>query len=87
VSPARLRSRGTGESVARYCCPWLGGEREGLLRLKPGGLSTDAGAGGLTRSSGEVPAGAVGMERRGQVIRGLFARSTGRSPGGVVWVS
>jgi len=44
VSPARLRSWGTGESVARYCCSGWGGERESLLRLKPGGLSTDVGA-------------------------------------------
>jgi hypothetical protein len=50
------------------------------------GLSTVAGrAGGLARSSDEVPV--MGTERRGQVIRGLFARSTGDHPGGVAWTS
>src|SRR5215203_7149097 len=51
-----------------------GGNREGL--------STDAGcAGGLARSSDE--ASVMEVERRGQVIRGLFVRSTGDHPGGV----
>lgn len=50
------------------------------------GLSTVAGrAGGLARSSDETPV--IGAERRGQVIRGLFVRSTGRVPGGVAWTN
>jgi hypothetical protein len=41
------------------------------------GLSTVAGcAVGLTHSSDEAPV--MGVERRGQVIRGVFVRSTGR---------
>lgn len=53
-----------------------GGNREGL--------STVAGcAVGLARSSDEAPV--MGVERRGQVIRGVFVRSTGAlSLGGVV---
>ena len=43
-------------------------------------LSTDAGrAGGPARSSGEALV--MGVERRGRLIRGLFARATGRCPG------
>ena len=78
VSPTRLRSQGTGESVTRYCRPRWGGDRERPLRLKPGGLSTVAG----TQSDWLIIAmklllDAVGAERRGQVIRGAFVRSTG----------
>jgi hypothetical protein len=43
VSPTRLRSQGTGESVDRNRRPAQGGERERPLRLTPGGLSTVAG--------------------------------------------
>ena len=43
VSPTRLRSYGTGESVTRNRRPRRGSERECPLRLKPGGLSTVAG--------------------------------------------
>jgi hypothetical protein len=46
------------------------------------GLSTVAGcAGGLAGSSCEAPV--TGVEPRGQVICGVFARSTGYCPGGV----
>ena len=57
----------------------LPGRREGVsLTSENGGIEYRCGcAGGLTRSSGEVPAVAVGAERRGQVVRGLFVRSTG----------
>src|ERR1700738_4261730 len=59
------------------------GWREGAsLTADTGGIEYRCGrAGGLARSSGEVPAGVVGMERRGQVIRGMFVRSTGRCSG------
>ena len=64
-----------------------GGERERPKRRKPQGIEYRRGwrAGGLARSSGEAPV--MGVERRGQVIRGLFVRSTGDPPGGVAWTS
>ncbi len=43
--------------MTRHSRPIQDGERERLLRLIPGRLSTVVGhAGGLTRSSGEAPA-------------------------------
>src|SRR5674536_319895 len=59
------------------------GRREGeSLTAETGGIEYRCGcAGGLARSSGEVPAVAVGVERRGQVIRGMFVRSTGLRSG------
>src|SRR5664280_176044 len=59
------------------------GRREGeSLTSESGGIEYRCGcAGGLARSSGEVPAVAVGVERRGQVIRGMFVRSTGLRSG------
>ena len=62
-----------------------GGERERPKRPKPQGIEYRRGwcAGGLARISGEAPV--MGVERRGQVIRGLFVRSTGDPPGGVAW--
>jgi hypothetical protein len=58
------------------------GERERAKRQKPEALSTVAArAGGPARSSAEVPV--TGMERRGRLICGLFARATGTAvPGG-----
>jgi RNA-directed DNA polymerase len=57
-----------------------GGKRERAGRLKPEALSTVAvPAGGPARSSGEAPV--IGVERRGRLIDGVFARATGRSPG------
>ena len=53
--------------------PWVGWREGESLTAETGGIEYRCGcAGGLTRSSGEVSAGAVGMERRGQVIRGMF---------------
>src|SRR5664280_1624999 len=59
------------------------GRREGeSLTSESGGIEYRCGcAGGLARSSGEVPAVAVGVKRRGQVIRGMFVRSTGLRSG------
>ena len=67
-------------------CPDTAGRRSVRGSIPSGrnreGLSTVAGrAGGLARSSGE--ASVMGVKRRGQVIRGLFVRSTGCFPGGV----
>jgi RNA-directed DNA polymerase len=57
-----------------------GSERERAVRQKPEALSTVAvPAGGLARSSGEALV--IGVERRGQLIDGLFARATGRRSG------
>ena len=63
------------------------GERESAKRLNRKAVSTVAGcAGGPARSSCEALLGAVGVEPRGRVIRGLFVRSTGSVlPGGVGW--
>ena len=74
------REKARPETSARQ-----GGERESPKRRKPQGIEYRRGwrAGGLARSSGEAPA--LGVERRGQVIRGLFVRSTGDPPGGVAW--
>jgi hypothetical protein len=63
-----------------------GSERERPKRPKPRGIEYRSGrAGGLARSSDEAPV--MGAERRGQVIRGLFVRSTGSVPGGVAWTN
>jgi hypothetical protein len=52
-------------------------ERERAERRKPKALSTDAArAGGPARSSGEALV--IGVERRGRLIGGLFARATGQ---------
>ena len=49
-------------------------------------LSTDAvRAGGPARTSGEALV--MSVERRGRLICGLFARATGRGPGGDEWAS
>src|SRR5882757_3423868 len=80
--PGQAAFAGNGRKRGPILLPLVGWREGGSLTAETGGIEYRCGcAGGLTRSSGEVPAGAVGMERRGQVIRGVFVRSTGRWSG------
>ena len=57
VSPTRLRSQGTGESVTRKLPPSLGRGEGASLTAETGGIEYRGGhAVGLTHSSDETPA-------------------------------
>jgi hypothetical protein len=89
MEAARARSAASAWNVGRRALMLPSCAENGTGRAKgsaPSGgnrevSSTDAAlADGPARSSDEAPV--IGVERRGRLIGGLFARTTGSSPGG-----